>query len=229
MVSCFGDDWRGMSDVPARLAQPAVRRTLEQLVSLRNAADITAASAQKIARIVKALRYYSHAGQDKLADVNVTESLDSTLVLLQNRIKNTAALKTDLAASLPPVRAGADLSQVWTNILNNACDAIAELQPPRRGLIDVTTRLEGDCVIVEIANDGPPIPPDAANRIFDPFFTTKPIGKGTGLGLSICHGIVVQYGGAIEARNESGRVVFSIRLPVAPSCALAAEATSGRA
>ncbi|HAU37750.1 MAG TPA: hypothetical protein DCX07_08545 [Phycisphaerales bacterium] len=214
VAACFGEDWRNDGKLLAHIADKRVLTILENLLALKNATGITLSSAKKIARIVKALRYYSHMGQDELTDVNINESLDNTLVILQNHIKNIAEVKVNFAPSLPTVRSGPDLSQVWTNILNNACDAIEEMPKEGLGLIEVATRREDGEIVVEIADDGPAIPQAFLERIFDPFFTTKPVGKGTGLGLGICKGILNRCGGSISARNEDGRVVFEVRMPI---------------
>jgi signal transduction histidine kinase len=104
---------------------------------------------------------------------------------------------------------------VWTNILNNACDAVELSRGDELGTIEIVTSFTEGRVVVTIANSGPRIPEDILGKIFDPFFTTKPIGKGTGLGLSICAGIVRRAGGTISARNEPDRVIFEVSLPAA--------------
>ena len=215
VIGCFGEEWRNDDRLLKHLDTDAVVGVLEHMLALRASTDISLASARKIARIVRALRYYSHAGQDELSDANINESIDNTLVILQNRIKHIAELRVALDPALPTVRCGPDISQVWTNILNNACDAIEENHREGMGRIEVVTRLEADQVVVRISNDGPPIPEDTIGRIFGPFYTTKAVGKGTGLGLGICMGIVQHCGGSIEAANESGCVTFEVRLPVA--------------
>ncbi|HEY5261904.1 MAG TPA: ATP-binding protein, partial [Solirubrobacteraceae bacterium] len=99
----------------------------------------------------------------------------------------------------------------WTNLLDNAIDALGE-----RGTITITTRADGDCAVVEIADDGPGIPEDLAGRIFDPFFTTKDVGQGTGLGLATARRIVVdRHDGSLALDSQPGRTVFRVRLPFA--------------
>ncbi len=114
--------------------------------------------------------------------------------------------------TLPRVEAyPGQLNQVWTNLLDNALDAIGD-----RGTIEVTTRAEGaDRVVVEVTDDGPGIPPDLLPQVFDPFVTTKPPGHGTGLGLNIAHGIVTgKHGGDLTVTSEPGRTTFTVGLPV---------------
>jgi C4-dicarboxylate-specific signal transduction histidine kinase len=204
------------ADDPAarkRLAQPLVLSVLEHALALKVSSDISEASARKIARIVRSLRFYAHDGGGEMSDIDVNESVDNTLVILQNRIKHLAQVRTRFAENLPSVTCGAELLQVWTNILSNACDAIEETRTDGLGLIEIATRLDDGRVVVEISNDGPPIPDVVLKKMFDPFFTTKRIGKGTGLGLSICTGILQRCGGTASARNEPGRVTFEVSLP----------------
>ncbi len=186
---------------------------LEHVVALKVGSRISLVSVDKIAKIVRALRYYSRSGEGDLFDININESLDNTLVILQNRIKHIAKVERDYQADLPLTRCGPDVSQVWTNIISNACDAI-EGGDETQGLIRVKTRSAGEWVVIEIFNAGPHVPEETMSRIFDPFFTTKPIGKGTRLGLGICVGILQKYKGSISARNDSDGVTFEVRLPL---------------
>jgi signal transduction histidine kinase len=105
---------------------------------------------------------------------------------------------------------GSELNQVWTNLLDNAIDALG-----KSGTLTITTRRDGDCALVEIADDGPGIAPEDLDRVFDPFFTTKAVGKGTGLGLDTARRIVVdRHRGSITAESEPGRTVFRVWLPL---------------
>jgi signal transduction histidine kinase len=108
---------------------------------------------------------------------------------------------------------GSELNQVWTNILDNAIDALSEM-PAGEGLITISTHTEDDWVILEIEDNGPGIPADIQSRIFEPFFTTKPPGVGTGLGLDISYNIVVnKHRGDIKLESEPGKTCFQIWLP----------------
>ena len=105
---------------------------------------------------------------------------------------------------------GSELNQVWTNLLDNAIDALGET-----GTLTIATRRDGDCALVEIADDGPGIPQEMLDRVFDPFFTTKGVGEGTGLGLDTARRIVVdRHRGSITAESEPGRTVFRVSLPL---------------
>jgi C4-dicarboxylate-specific signal transduction histidine kinase len=215
ILYCGLADEADYSGMLRHLSQEPVLSFLEHVVAMRAAAEISTNSAAKITRIVRALKFYARDDENPLAEIGVNESIEDTLVILQNRFKWIAKVKVDFCQERPTVRSGPDLAQVWTNILNNACDAIEASRTEGPGTIEVTTRCADGQVVVTIANEGPPIPPESIGKIFDPFFTTKPVGKGTGLGLSICAGILRRCGGTISARNEPGRVVFVVSLPVA--------------
>jgi signal transduction histidine kinase len=104
---------------------------------------------------------------------------------------------------------GTELNQVWTNLLDNAIDALGE-----RGTITIATHADGECAVVEISDDGPGIPDEVATRIFDPFFTTKDVGAGTGLGLATARRIVVdRHDGSLTVHSRPGRTTFKVRLP----------------
>lgn len=208
--------------------KPAVE-FLEHVAALKTAAEISTSSARKIARIVRALSFYSRDTRGAVADIQVNESIEDTLAILRNRLKHHAEIRTYFEKDLPPVRCGPELAQVWTNILNNACDAVELSRREAPGKIEITTASTTDgCIAVTIANDGPPIPEANLGKVFDPFFTTKPLGKGMGLGLSICAGVVRRAGGTITARNEPDRVVFEVMLPAAGKQGLAPCAAPAR-
>ena len=113
----------------------------------------------------------------------------------------------EYAPDLPKIQAyGSELNQVWTNIIDNAADALGE-----QGAIAIRTRLDSQWVVVEIGDDGPGMPPEVQSRIFDPFFTTKPPGQGTGLGLDISYNIVVhKHRGDIKVTSQSGETCFAV-------------------
>lgn len=216
IVSCKLTDVSPGRELMEHLSHEPVVSLLEHLIALKASADICLGGGRKIARIVRALRSYARTGPDELAEVDINESIDDTLVILQSRIKRTAQVRVNFGDGLPAVECGPDISQVWTNILNNACDAIEASSEGKMGLVEVTTRAEGQGVTVEISDDGPMMPPEIVESIYKPFFTTKPAGKGMGLGLGICTGIVERAGGAITLSNEPGRVAFVVWLPGTP-------------
>ncbi|HEX7096166.1 MAG TPA: ATP-binding protein [Acidimicrobiales bacterium] len=195
-------------ELAAVIAAVAQGNTATELV------DVIADGARRISEIVAALRSYTYLDRGTIQQIDVTEGLESTLVLLQSRLKNATVVR-DYAESLPRIAArGNELNQVWTNLIANAVDAT-----DGAGTIVVRTRTTGDAVIVEVEDDGTGISPELVERVFDPFFTTKPPGKGTGLGLSISHNIVVrQHSGEMSVRSEPGRTVFTVTLPLSGAC-----------
>jgi len=203
-------DYRGCL---AHLSHEPVLSALEHVAALKTAAEISTSSAEKIARIVLALRFYARDAQVSVETLNINEGIEDTLVLLQSRLTRVGEVRTNLQPNLAPVAIGPELAQVWSNILTNACDAIEESGRTGTGIIEVSSHHADGPVIVTIANNGPPIPQEVISKIFDPFFTTKPVGKATGLGLSICAGIVQRCGGTLSARNEPDRVVFEVSIP----------------
>jgi C4-dicarboxylate-specific signal transduction histidine kinase len=215
IVSCHLPDPANDPNLLRHLSHEPAVEFLEHVAALKSAADISTSSARKVARIVRALSVYSRETRGVVADIHVNDSLEDTLAILRNRLKHDAEIRTYFQKDMPPVRCGPELAQVWTNILNNACDAVELSRGDELGTIEIVTSFTEGRVVVTIANSGPRIPEDILGKIFDPFFTTKPIGKGTGLGLSICAGIVRRAGGTISARNEPDRVIFEVSLPAA--------------
>ena len=166
--------------------------------------------AGQISQIVGALRSYSYLDQAPVQAVDVHEGLDNTLVILQSKLKDGISVKREYASDLPQIQAyGSELNQVWTNIIDNATDALEG-----EGEIIIRTRMDGDWVVVEIEDNGPGIPEEVRAKIFDPFFTTKPPGKGTGLGLNISYNSIVQkHQGDIKIFSQPGKTCFQVWLP----------------
>ena len=169
------------------------------------------ASAESISEIVKAVKTYSYLDQAAIQDLDIKESLDNTLVILRPRIKVGISVTRDYADDVPLVEAyGSELNQVWTNIIDNAIDAMHG-----QGELLLRTYKENGTVAVEIVDNGPGISPDLRRRIFEPFFTTKEPGVGTGLGLHIAYNIVVhKHHGRIEVTSRPGETCFRVVLPV---------------
>jgi PAS domain S-box-containing protein len=165
----------------------------------------------RIAEIVGALKRYTYMDQAPVQTVDVHQGLDSTLVILHGKLKRGITVRRAYATDLPFIHAHAsELNQVWTNIIDNAIDAMAG-----QGTLVLRTRLDGDWVVVEIEDDGPGIPGAIQSNIFDPFFTTKAPGEGTGLGLNITRNIVVQkHKGQIDVTSQPGKTRFTVRLPI---------------
>jgi PAS domain S-box-containing protein len=172
----------------------------------------------RLAEIVGAMKAYAYLGQAPLQNVDVNEGIRSTLVILRSKLKAGVVVHQELAPELPRIEAyGSELNQVWTNLIDNAADAM-----DGRGEIRLRSSLAGDRVVVEVEDDGPGIPEDHQSRVFDAFFTTKPPGKGTGLGLNTCYNIIVEkHTGSIRVDSQSGRTVFTVELPLRRSAPIA--------
>lgn len=166
----------------------------------------------RVRKIVQDLKEFSHVDAHlewEWADLH--KGIDSTLNIVNNEIKYKAEV-VKLYGALPEVRClASELNQVFMNLLVNAAHSIQK----ERGTISIRSGVAGECVWVEIEDDGCGIPADSLKRIFDPFYTTKPIGKGTGLGLSLSYGIVKKHGGSIDVDSEPGRGTrFRITVPI---------------
>ncbi len=171
-----------------------------------------ATATERISDLVGAVKIYSHMDQNpdkRRADIH--QGLDITLRILDHKLsKKGIRLQRRYARDLPEVPIlVSELNQVWTNLIDNAVDAVEE-----GGEITVETAREGDWALVRIADDGAGIPEDIKTRVFEPFFTTKSVGDGTGLGLDIVLRIVVQHDGEITFDSEPGGTVFTVRLPI---------------
>ena len=169
--------------------------------------------ASRISEIVTALKNYSYVGQAPVQTVDANEGIRHTLIILRNKLKRGVDVDLRLAEDLAPIQAyGGELNQVWTNLIDNAVDAM-----DGSGRLILTTANEEDWVRIEVEDDGPGIPEAIQGRIFDPFFTTKEPGQGTGLGLNTTYNTVVKkHGGRIELQSRPGRTCFVIRLPRGP-------------
>ena len=165
----------------------------------------------RLVEIVGAMKAYAYLGQAPLQDVAVNEGLKNTLIILDNKFKEGITVTRELDPELPLIEAyGSELNQVWTNLLDNAADAMGG-----EGNITIRTRTEDERVVVEIEDDGPGIPAGIQTQIFDAFFTTKPPGEGSGLGLNTTYNVVVKkHGGTIDVESVSGRTCFTVRLPL---------------
>jgi signal transduction histidine kinase len=165
----------------------------------------------RISQIVHAVKSYAYLDQAPLLEVDVHQGLESTLVIMQHKLKKGVTVKREYATDLPRIQAYAsELNQVWTNIIDNAVDAMHG-----KGEIKLKTYEEDQRVVVEIADNGPGIPQDIQSRIFEPFFTTKAPGQGTGLGLHISHDIIAnRHHGQLMVESKPGETRFRVVLPV---------------
>lgn len=168
---------------------------------------------RRLSDIVRALKSYSYLDQGPVQEVDVVSGLEDTLLILKSKLADIS-INRQFAADLPRIQAyGGELNQVWTNLIDNAADAIHETGAAD-GTITLRASSASDEFVVEVEDNGPGIPPEAVHRVFDSFFTTKPPGSGTGLGLNISYSIVIdKHGGDITVDSQPGRTVFRVVLP----------------
>lgn len=166
---------------------------------------------ERISQIVQAMKAYTYLDQAPLLEVDLHEGLENTLVIMQHKLKQGVNVMRDYSSELPRIEAYAsELNQVWTNIIDNAIDAMNG-----NGEIILRTYVEDEQVVVEIVDNGPGIPADVQSRIYEPFYTTKSPGQGTGLGLHISHDIVVnRHHGQLLVKSKPGKTTFKIILPM---------------
>jgi signal transduction histidine kinase len=201
----------------AAAAGPATGPTLRWVAASLTAHNLACElldSAERMGALVGAVKTYAYMDRGSLVEADLHEGLDSTLVILGHKLKNTKiSVVRDYDPALPKLTVrGSELNQVWTNIIHNAIDALGD-----HGTITIRTSLDDECAQVDIADDGPGIPPDAQDHVLEPFYTTKAVGSGTGLGLDTCRRIVEEgHGGSIWFDTSDAGTTFHVRLPVRP-------------
>ena len=165
----------------------------------------------RISEIVGAVKGYAYLDQAPVQRVDVRKGLDQTLVILRHRLREGVEVVREFDEDLPEIDAyGSELNQVWTNLVDNAIDAM-----DGRGTLTLRAGrdADGDGVQVSVCDSGPGIPNGIRERLFEPFYTTKPPGKGTGLGLHISHNVVARHGGRIEVSSSDNGACFEVSLP----------------
>jgi signal transduction histidine kinase len=169
-------------------------------------------STRRISELVAAVKSYSQVDRASMRQVDVVEGLESTLIMLGHKLRDGVVVR-EYEPDLPPIEAYAgELNQVWTNLIDNAVDAMGG-----HGTLRIVTRSMPDHVVVEVCDTGAGMPPEVAERAFEAFFTTKDVGHGTGLGLDIARRIVVQrHGGDIAVQSRPGDTTFRVTLPSRP-------------
>jgi two-component system NtrC family sensor kinase len=179
-----------------------------------SAVEQTLEGIERVSRIVRAMKTFSHPGHQEQVPADLNEALEATVTVTRHQVSDVADLTLELA-DLPPVTCNiADLNQVFLNLIVNAADAIEDTG--RRGVITVTTAVEGTDVVVGISDTGGGIPDDVRAKVFDPFFTTKDVGRGSGQGLPLARGVVHEgHGGTLTFDSVLGQgTTFTVRLPI---------------
>jgi signal transduction histidine kinase len=198
----------------AELAGPATDAALRWVAATLTAGRLASElceSTERMSGLVGAVKSYSYMDRGDLVEVDLHEGLETTLKVLGHKLKHTEIeVERDYDRALPKLTVrGSELNQVWTNLLDNAIDALGG-----KGTITLRTHADGTCAVVEISDDGPGIADDASDRIFDPFFTTKDVGQGTGLGLATARRIVMdRHDGSLTFESHPNRTTFLVRLP----------------
>jgi signal transduction histidine kinase len=171
-------------------------------------------AATRISSLVGAVKQYSHMDQAQHQDLDVKPGLESTLVMLARKLSGIEVHR-DYAPGLPAVPGyPAELNQVWTNLIDNAADAMAQ-GGTAGGTLTLRTRADADAVFVEISDDGPGVPEEVRDHLFEPFVTTKPAGEGSGLGLENAKRIVERrHGGSLTYSTGPEGTTFCVRLPL---------------
>jgi signal transduction histidine kinase len=167
-------------------------------------------STARISDLVRAIKEYSYMDQASMQEVDIAQSLDTTLTIMHHKLKRSITVTRDYAPDLPKVMAyGSELNQVWTNLIDNAADVLKD-----GGKLGIRAVRDNDYVLVEISDNGPGIPEEIQSKIFEPFFTTKGVGEGTGLGLDISYRIIKKIKGLITVKSQPGNTRFEVRIPI---------------
>jgi signal transduction histidine kinase len=194
--------------VPASRLSVVLRDVLTTLTSDAAVLSITEA-ADRIFRLVTAVKDYSYMDRQPIQEVNIAESLDIVLHLFQPRLAGIT-INRSYSPEVPLLQAfGSELNQVWAALVENSLDAMVD-----SGTLTLSTSLQGKSILVEITDTGQGIPADYADRVFEPFFTTKPFGKGLGLGLDTVQRVIQKHFGAIAFDSQPNKTTFHVRLPL---------------
>jgi signal transduction histidine kinase len=218
-LAAAGVDLLWCERAAAALPGPALQPGLEWVASTLSAATLLSEikeASRRISGLVAAIRSYSQMDRAATQRIDVTDGLESTLVMLGYKLGDGVTVIRDYGTGVPRIDAyPGELNQVWTNLIDNAIDAMGGA-----GTLRLATRAEGDDVVIEVGDTGPGMPPEVAARAFEPFYSTKDVGKGTGLGLDIAQRIVVErHGGTITIDSLPGETVLRIRIPARPRTA----------
>jgi signal transduction histidine kinase len=179
-------------------------------VEIANLLNEIESSTSRISDLVCAIKEYTHMDQAPVQNVDIVKSLESTLTILNHKLKRGVTVQRDYPRTPFLVNSfGSELNQVWTNIIDNAIDAMGG-----KGELRVRIYRDEKCVVVEIGDNGPGISPEVEPHIFEPFFTTKGVGEGTGLGLDTVQRIVKKHRGNIHVTSEPGDTRFQVWLPL---------------
>jgi signal transduction histidine kinase len=214
-VAGVGTDWsQRVADLVGTEALGPAMRWIASTLNVSALLSQVQESTRRISELVTSVKSYTQMDRASMQRIDVTEGLESTLVMLGHRLREGGVtVVRDYCSEVPEVEAyPGELNQVWTNLIDNAVDAMEG-----QGTLTIRTQVSPDRVVVEIADDGHGMDPATAERAFEAFFTTKEVGKGTGLGLDIARRIVVErHGGDVHIDSEPGRTLVRVTLPKTP-------------
>jgi signal transduction histidine kinase len=203
---------RRLEDLAAEIGDAPLKDAVEWLAATLEitelAADVSRCAA-RISELVGAMKRYSYMDRATIGEVDVREGIEDTLAVLSHRLGGLSVTR-EYEEGLPMVQAnGSELNQVWTNLIDNAADAVGE-----HGQIGIRAFHDEGYVVVEVSDSGPGVPRQVRDRVFEPFFTTKDVGEGSGLGLDIVRRVVSGHGGEVTLRSEPGETTFRVQLPM---------------
>ncbi len=179
------------------------------MLEMERIAEQIGHSTKRISSLVRAIKEYSYMDQSPVQAVDIVHGIETTLTILDHKLRKGITVKRVIAPDLPLVTAnGSELNQVWTNLIDNAADAMKG-----KGVLTIRATRDEDSVVIEIGDNGPGIPKDLQSHIFEQFFTTKPVGQGTGLGLDAVRRIVRKLNGAVSFSSAPGDTRFQVRIP----------------
>jgi signal transduction histidine kinase len=211
-----GVDRAALEKLGGRYREGVLSHVLARVVSSVSAERLTReieASTGRISELVRAIKEYTYMDQAPEQEVDVHRGIESTLTMLKFRLKRGVEVMREFDPHLPRVFArGSELNQVWTNLIDNAIDAMGG-----KGRLIIRTSRELDFVLIEIIDNGPGIPDAVKPHLFEPFFTTKGVGEGTGIGLDTVYRIVRGHHGEVSVESKPGRTSFQVRLPLKPA------------
>jgi signal transduction histidine kinase len=216
-------DWLEELRSLAGSAMPVAVRSIAASLSAQRLVSELRESTDRMSSLIGAIKAYAYMDRGGVVKADIHEGLETTVKVLGHKLKHTEIeIQRDYDRTLPPLTIyGSALNQVWTNLLDNAIDALGS-----RGTITLRTRRDGECVVVDIADTGPGIPREARAHVFEPFFTTKDVGRGTGLGLDTARRIVVErHGGSLTFDTGEHGTTFHVWLPLNPPTAPETETT----
>ncbi len=201
------------SDLPEPALNSVLVMECRRLTAL-DLADVLSSSAKSISTLVGAVKSYSYMDRAPVQNADIHKGIEDTVTILHHKLKNGIQVVRDYDTGIPLMEInGSELNQVWTNLIDNAADAMGD-----GGILTLRTRMHIDDVEVEIQDDGPGIPSEIQDKIFDPFYTTKEVGTGTGLGLDVVHRIVTERNaGKIAVRSKPGETIFTVTIPIKQS------------